>query len=225
MNTTQSDYYNFDIPQSLAKVPVPQLVTVLNVVLQLALSQRFVESVAQRQVGLVLGAGQELLNLPRARTGGGVSFGTGVLRNRSRSGLLHRSSFLRVRAAKHSGHGVSNGVADGGTDCNTSGRSGHLGHQTGTLAGGGHRRCHGRRWGMLDHRRSGGRGRTWGSSCRCRRGSAGSWRGRSGPSTARHLDCTLICLIHLNLFRVMQFVALFLNFWFVSLSLILLEGA
>lgn len=187
MNTTHSDYGNFAILGQYPAIVTP----CLHVILHLALPQRLVEPVAKRQIVLVLGARQELLNLPRARTAG-VRFcrGCSVLRSRS---LGNRCRFLRVRAGEHAGHGVANGVTDGGTDRDSTSGGGHLGHQTGTLAGGGHRRSNGARWGVLDHRLGwrrgsgawwwGRSGLTWGSR---RWGSAGSRRRRSGPSTTNH---------------------------------------
>lgn len=149
--------------------------------LQLALSQRLVESIAKRQVVLVLGTGQELLNLPRARTTGvafrGSSSST-VLLNR---GLLrNRCRFLRVRTGEHAGHCVADRVTDGGTDRDTSCGSGHLGHQAGSLAGGGHRRSNGTRWSVLDHRLGGWWGCCGGLTWRgCRWGSAGWEEGKA----------------------------------------------
>lgn len=160
----------------------------LDVMLYLALPQGLVESFAQRQIGLVLGAGQELFNLPGTRSGRGLRFRTGSGR---RSVLLNRGGrlwgcFLRIRSAEHSGHGMSNGVTNGGTDGNSTGRGSHLGHQTRTLARGSHRGSNGAWWGMLDGRLGWWWSGTWSRSSRHRRRSALGWRWRSGPSSTWH---------------------------------------
>uniref|UniRef100_A0A182PZD0 Uncharacterized protein n=1 Tax=Anopheles farauti TaxID=69004 RepID=A0A182PZD0_9DIPT len=76
-------------------------------VLRLALAERLVEALAKRQIGLVLGAGQELFHLPRARarlTGGLLRGNRGVLlRGRGRN----RGCLLRVGSTEHAGQRVA----------------------------------------------------------------------------------------------------------------------
>lgn len=86
----------------------------LHMMLHLALTQRLVESLAERQVGLVLGAGQELFHLPGARTGFAglllllrVGGGWCVLLRSGRN----RCRLLRVGSAEHSRERVANRVS------------------------------------------------------------------------------------------------------------------
>ena len=83
----------------------------VHIVLDLALSQGLVESVAQGQVVLVLGTGQELIQLVGARILCLLLLGRGsVLLHGSRSGLL-LLHLLVAASAEHTSHCVSNSVS------------------------------------------------------------------------------------------------------------------
>ena len=109
----------------------------LEAVGHLALAQGLVEALAQGEVGLVLGALDELLDLPGAGSGRlvGVLLLVAVV-----VGLLlllllllHVDWLLRLisaTAAEHSSHGMSCDVADGRSDGDTSGGGSHLQEKT-----------------------------------------------------------------------------------------------
>lgn len=107
----------------------------LHVILRLALAQRLVEALAQRQIGLALGALDELANLPGART---VLLGrllaVRLLGLRRRSGRGRRGGLVVAATAEHAGHGMAERVTDRRADGHTASGDGHL-LQHGRLSG------------------------------------------------------------------------------------------
>merc|ERR1719322_792282 len=96
----------------------------------LALPKSLVEALAQRDVGLALGALQELLDLPRARALRLMRLHSpsvwllllrvGLLRRGGRGGLRSAAATTAAR------HGVANHVADGRAHGDASSGGGHL---------------------------------------------------------------------------------------------------
>lgn len=83
----------------------------MHVILDLALTQSLIESVAQGQIVLVLGAGQELIQLEAARVLGLLLLGSSVLLGWWSWGRLLLLHLLIATTAEHSRHCVSNGVS------------------------------------------------------------------------------------------------------------------
>ena len=92
----------------------------------LALPERLVESLAESEVALALGALDELLDLPGAGAGGLIGLLAVLLLLLHGLLLLLGGLVAAAGSGEHSGHGVAHGVADGGADGDASCGGGHL---------------------------------------------------------------------------------------------------